>query len=119
MIIKNVIYSKAKKKIYRNVVHIKIPFFSSISCDFELLEKSQKRNMLEMEVKKQRFIKDVEITCEVFEEISTIVKALEDKGFKYIEEFTLDDIYMKNDKTNEFAPKNGKITDTLIIRYVK
>ena len=25
---------------------------------------------------------------------------------------------MKNDKTNEFAPKNGKITDTLIIRYV-
>ena len=58
------------------------------------------------------------ITCEVFEEISTIVKVLEDKGFKYIEEFTLDDIYMKNDKTNEFAPKNGRITDTLIIRYV-
>ncbi len=30
-----------------------------------------------------------------FEEISTIVKVLEDKGFKYVEEFTLDDIYMK------------------------
>ena len=25
---------------------------------------------------------------------------------------------MKNDKTNEFAPNKGKITDTLIIRYV-
>ncbi len=25
---------------------------------------------------------------------------------------------MKNDKTSEFVPKNGRITDTLIIRYV-
>ena len=113
---KNVIYSKAKK-IYRNVVHIKIPFFSSISCDFELLEKKSKEYVGNGS-EETGFIKDVEITCEVFEEIPTIIKALEDKGFKYVEEFTLDDIYMRNDKTNEFAPKNGKITDTLIIRYV-
>ncbi len=113
---KNVIYSKAKK-IYKNVVHIKIPFFISISCDFELLEQKLKEYVGDA-VRETKFIKDVEITCEVFEEISTIVKVLEDKGFKYIEEFTLDDIYMKNDKTNEFAPKNGRITDTLIIRYV-
>ena len=113
---KNVIYSKAKK-IYKNVVHIKIPFFINISCDFELLEQKLKEYVGDA-AKETKFIKDVEITCEVFEEISTIVKVLEDKGFKYIEEFTLDDIYMKNDKTNEFAPKNGRITDTLIIRYV-
>ena len=113
---KNVIYSKAKK-IYKNVVHIKIPFFISNSCDFELLEQKLKEYVGDA-VRETKFIKDVEITCEVFEEISTIVKVLEDKGFKYIEEFTLDDIYMKNDKTNEFAPKNGRITDTLIIRYV-
>ena len=113
---KNVIYSKAKK-IYKNVVHIKIPFFINISCGFELLEQKLKEYVGDA-AKETKFIKDVEITCEVFEEISTIVKVLEDKGFKYIEEFTLDDIYMKNDKTNEFAPKNGRITDTLIIRYV-
>ena len=46
---------------------------------------------------------------------ATIIKALEDKGFKYIEEFTLNDIYMKNDKSNEFAPKNGRITDTVFM----
>lgn len=113
---KNVIYSKAKK-IYKNVVHIKIPFFISIACNFELLEQKSKE-YVGCVVEESKFIKDVEITCEVFEELSIIVKSLEDKGFKYIEEFTLDDIYMKNDKTNEFAPKNGKITDTLIIRYV-
>ena len=113
---KATIYSKAKK-IYKNVVHIKIPFFISIACNFELLEQKSKE-YVGCVAKESKFIKDVEITCEVFEELSTIVKNLEDKGFKYVEEFTLDDIYMKNDKTNEFAPKNGKITDTLIIRYV-
>ena len=43
-----------------------------------------------------------------------MLKVPEDKDFKYVEEFTLDDIYMKNDKTNEFAPNKGKTTDTLI-----
>ncbi len=37
---------------------------------------------------------------------------------EYIEKFTLDDIYMKDSRTNEFAAKDGRITDTLIIRYV-
>ena len=63
-------------------------------------------------------MKDIEITCEVFEEVSTIDKVLQKKGFHYIEEFTLDDIYMKNEETNEFASNNGRITDTLIIRFV-
>ena len=67
---KNVIYVKAKK-IYKNVVHIKVQFFSSISCDFELLEQKLKEYVGDA-TNKTKFIKDVEITCEVFEEISTI-----------------------------------------------
>ena len=113
---KNIVYSKAKK-MYRNVVHIKVPFFISISCNFELLEQKLKEYIGDV-AEETKFIKDVEITCEVYEEISTIIKALEDKSFQYIEEFTLDDIYMQNEKTKEFAAENGKITDTLIIRYV-
>ena len=38
---KNIVYSKAKK-MYRNVVHIKVPFFISISCNFKLLEQKLK-----------------------------------------------------------------------------
>ncbi len=113
---KNVIYSKAKK-IYRNVVHIKIPFFCSISCDFELLEQKSKEYIGNVN-KGKNFIKDVEITCEVFDETPNIIKVLETKGFKYVKEFILNDIYMKSEKINDFAPKNGRITDTLIIRYV-
>ncbi len=108
-------------KLYEFVIVDKKEFFIQLSCDFELLEQKSKEyagTENEKQNSNNKFIKDVEITCEVFEEISNIVKALEDKSFKYVEEFTLDDIYMKNDKTNEFAPKNGKITDTLIIRYV-
>ena len=113
---KNVIYTKAKK-IYKNVVHIKTPFFTNIACNFELLEQKSKEYVNDVP-KETNYIKDVEITCEIFEDISTIIKTLEDKGFKYVEEFTLNDIYMKNDKTNEFAPKNATISDSLIIRYV-
>ena len=113
---KNVIYTKAKK-IYKNVVHIKTPFFTNISCNFELLEQKSKEYVNDVP-KETNYIKDVEITCEIFEDISTIIKTLEDKGFKYVEEFILNDIYMKNDKTNEFAPKNAKISNSLIIRYV-
>ena len=61
---------------------------------------------------------DIEITCEIFESISTIEKKLKSKGFSYIEEFILDDIYMENKKSNEFSVKHGRITDALIIRYV-
>ena len=98
-------------KLYEFVIVDKKEFFIQLSCDFKLLEqKSQEYTGAENKEQNSnnKFIKDVEITCEVFEEIPTIIKSLEDKGFKYVEEFTLDDIYMKNDK----------ITDTLIIRYV-
>ena len=62
-----------------------IPLCVKIEDELSTLDDSDK--------KETKFIKDVEITCEVFEEIATIIKALEDKGFKYIEEFTLNDIY--------------------------
>ncbi len=65
-----------------------------------------------------KYKKDIEITCEVFEEISYIRSVLENSGFHYVEEFTLDDIYLSNCNTKQFVPKDGKITDTLIIRYV-
>ncbi len=38
---RNAVYLKAKK-IYKNVIQIKVPFFISISCDFELLEQKSK-----------------------------------------------------------------------------
>ena len=37
-------------------------------------------------------------------------------GFRFIEIFTLDDIYMYNKKGNKFFIKYGKISDTLIVR---
>lgn len=39
-------------------------------------------------------MKDIEITCEVFETVEKIKNTLLEKGFKYIESFTLDDIYV-------------------------
>lgn len=68
--------------------------------------------------KEIKLINDKEITCEVFEEIPIIVEVLEKEGFKYIEEFVLNDIYMNNTNTNEFFLKNGRIEDSLVIRYV-
>ena len=63
-------------------------------------------------------MKDIEITCEVFETVEKIKNTLLEKGFKYIETFTLDDIYMYNKDNNQFFIKDGKISDTLIIRNV-
>ena len=63
-------------------------------------------------------MKDIEITCEVFEKVEKIKNTLLEKGFKYIETFTLDDIYMYNKDNNQFFIKDGKISDTLIIRNV-
>ena len=63
-------------------------------------------------------MKDVEITCEVYENIEKIQNTLIEKGFKHVETFTLDDIYMYNKKTQEYFIKDNKITDTLIIRNV-
>lgn len=113
---KDVIYSKAKK-IYRNVRKLKIPFFVGISCNFEILEQKSK---LYSGIGKQEelTINDTEITCEVYDDIPLIKKELENNDFHYVEEFTLDDIYMYNPKTEEFAEKDGRITNTLIIRYV-
>ena len=63
-------------------------------------------------------MKDIEVTCEVFEKVEKIKNTLEVNEFKYIQTFTLDDIYMYNKMNNQFFIKNGRITDTLIIRSV-
>ena len=63
-------------------------------------------------------MKDVEITCEVFDGIENIKSALLEKRFNFIESFTLDDIYMYNKDNKDFFIKDGKISDTLIIRNV-
>lgn len=63
-------------------------------------------------------MKDVELTCEVFANIEKIKEALLEQKFEFVEEFTLDDIYMYNKANKDFFIKDGKITDTLIIRYV-
>lgn len=67
---------------------------------------------------KELSINDIEITCEVYDDIPHIKEELEKHNFHYVEEFTLDDIYMHNPETGEFTQNKGKITDTLIIRYV-
>lgn len=113
---RSIIYSKAKK-IYRNVNKLKIPFFMSISCNFALLEQKSKAYSGN-DNKEELSINDTEITCEVYEDISLIKKELANNDFHYVEEFTLDDIYMYDSNTGEFAEKDGRITNTLIIRYV-
>ena len=76
------------------------------------------KNNIANSSRKEKNINDIEITCKVFDDIDIIKQALERNNFQFVEEFTLDDIYMYNSKTNQFAQTNGKITDTLIIRYV-
>lgn len=63
-------------------------------------------------------MKNVEITCEVFDDLEKIKSVLSDLGFKYVETFVLDDVYMYNKDSKEFFVKDGKISDTLIIRNV-
>ena len=63
-------------------------------------------------------MKDVEITCEVFDNLDKVKNILLNKGFNFIESFTLDDIYMYKKDNMEFFIKDGKISDTLIIRNV-
>ena len=69
-------------------------------------------------VQNELSINDIEITCEVYDDIPHIKEELEKHNFHYVEEFTLDDIYMHNPETGEFTQNKGKIIDTLIIRYV-
>lgn len=64
-------------------------------------------------------MKEVEITCEVFENIEKIKKTLTDNDYEFVEEYTLNDVYMQNLKTGEYVPKNGIISDTYVIRYVE
>ena len=63
-------------------------------------------------------MKDVEITCEVFETTEKIKNTLLENGFHFVESFTLDDVYMYSKSDNKFFIKDGKISDTLIIRNV-
>lgn len=63
-------------------------------------------------------INNIEITCEVFESINNVKKKLKGNKFEFKEEFVLDDTYIYNASTKKFAPQNGKITDTLVIRKV-
>ena len=76
------------------------------------------KNNIANSSRKEKNINDIEITCEVFETVEKIKNTLLEKGFKYIESFTLDDIYMYNKDNNQFFIKDGKISDTLIIRNV-
>ena len=58
-------------------------------------------------------MKEFEVTFEVYNDISVIKNE-----FYYVEEFVLDDIYMFNPIDNKFGVKDGKITDTLMIRSI-
>lgn len=69
-------------------------------------------------MKESELLEEVEITCEVFQNIPEIIEILKAYEFNYVEEFTLDDIYMENTNSHEFSYKDEKIRDTLIIRYV-
>lgn len=63
-------------------------------------------------------MKELEITCQVFEDILKIKEELERKGFLYKKEFMIDDTYFYNKKTGEFSINEGKITNSLVVRYV-
>ena len=63
-------------------------------------------------------MKELEITCQIYNNVLDIRKELERKKFIFKKEFIIDDMYMHNTKTGNFAVTNGKITDSLVIRYV-
>lgn len=63
-------------------------------------------------------MKEIELTCEVYDSIEKVESILKEKKFRFIESFTLDDIYMYNKRNQEFFINDGKISDTLIIRNV-
>lgn len=63
-------------------------------------------------------MKDIEITCEVFENMKNIQNVLLSTNLRFVESFILDDIYMYNIENKDFFIKDGKISDTLIIRTV-
>lgn len=63
-------------------------------------------------------MKELEITCQIYNNVLDIRKELERKNFIFKKEFIIDDMYMHNTKTGDFSVTNGKITDSLVIRYV-
>lgn len=63
-------------------------------------------------------MKELEITCQIYNNVLDIKKELERKNFIFKKEFIIDDMYMHNTKTGEFSIINGKIIDSLVIRYV-
>ena len=63
-------------------------------------------------------MKELEITCQIYNNVLDIRKQLESNNFKFKKEFIIDDMYMHNTKTGEFSIINGKIIDSLVIRCV-
>lgn len=63
-------------------------------------------------------MKELEITCQIYNNVLDIKKELERKNFIFKKEFIIDDMYMHNTKTGDFSVTNGKIIDSLVIRYV-
>ena len=61
---------------------------------------------------------ELEITCQVFKDILKIKEELERRGFSYKKEFWIDDTYFYNKQTKKFSVKEGKLTDSLVVRYV-
>lgn len=61
---------------------------------------------------------ELEITCQLFEDILKIKEELKKQGFSYKKEFLIDDTYFYNKQTGEFSIKEGKLTDSLVVRYV-
>ena len=61
---------------------------------------------------------ELEITCQVFEDVLKIKEELERKGFSYKKEFWINDTYFCNKQTGKFSIKKGKLTDSLVVRYV-
>ena len=63
-------------------------------------------------------MKEIEVTCQIYDSITKIIEELIKKGFKYEKEFIIQDSYFHNLKNEEFSIKNGILTDSLVVRYV-
>ncbi len=63
-------------------------------------------------------MKEIEVTCQIYDSITKIIEELIKKGFKYKKEFIIQDSYFHNLKNEEFSIKNGILTDSLVVRYV-
>lgn len=66
----------------------------------------------------EELMNELEITCQVFDDILKIKEELQKQGFAYKKEFSIDDTYFYNKQTGEFSIREGKLTDSLVVRYV-